>query len=119
MWNDFLEFGQKALDAGYQSAVMFPATKSELTMLYMMPQYFGLGGELFDEVGKPVFFESPYKEKLAEVMSMWRELVARGMMPVTAAQDEAAQRPFFYAKQTATIGNATSFTNQFYVTSRT
>ena len=115
VWNDFLEFGQKALDAGYQSAVMFPATKSELTMLYMMPQYFGLGGELFDETGKPVFFESPYKEKLAEVMSMWRELVARGMMPVTAgAQDEAAQRPFFYAKQTATIGNATSFTNQFY-----
>lgn len=114
-WNEFLAFGQKALDAGYQSAVMFPATKSELTMLYMMPQYFGLGGELFDEVGKPVFFEAPYREKLVQIMSMWRELVAKGLMPVTAgAQDEAAQRPFFYTKQTATIGNATSFTNQFY-----
>lgn len=115
-WDDFLAFGEKALKAGYKSAVMFPALKSELTMLYMMPQFFGLGGELFDATGRPVFQDSPNREKLMQVMSMWRELVERGLMPKTVgAQNEADQRPFFYTRETATIGNATSFVNQYYI----
>lgn len=114
-WNAFVEFGKKAVASGTPSAVMLPANMSELTMLYLFPQFLGLGGQIHDDTGKPNFFESPNREKLEQVMQMWRDLVADGLMPEqVGAMDETATRPFFYSGETITIGSSTSFINQFY-----
>jgi ABC-type glycerol-3-phosphate transport system substrate-binding protein len=114
-WDEFVEFGKKAVASGKKSAVMFPANMSELTMLYMFPQILGLGAEIHDATGKPNFFESPNREKLEQVMQMWRDLVADGLMPVdVGGMDETAERPFFYSGETLTIGSSSSFINQLY-----
>lgn len=112
-WDEFKAFGKKAIESGKKSAVMFPANMSELTMLYMFPQILGLGGEIHDASGRPNFFESPNREVLAQVMQMWRDLVAEGLMPVdVGGMDETAERPFFYSGETLTIGSSSSFINQ-------
>lgn len=114
-WTEFVTFGKKAVESGLPSAVMLPANTSELTMLYLFPQFLALGGEIHDGQGKPNFFEAPNREKLEQVMQMWRDLVAEGLMPAeVGGMDEAATRPFFYSGETATIGSSTSFINQFY-----
>lgn len=115
-WDEFIKFGQSALKAGYKNVVMVPALKSELTLLYLFPQFFGLGGQLYDANGKPDFFNSPNREKLEQVMQMWRDLVVmRFMPPEVGSMDEAAQRPFFYSGETLTVGSSTSFTQQMLV----
>lgn len=114
-WKEFIAFAKKAREAGIPNAVMLPANTSELTMLYLFPQFLGLGGEIHDANGKPNFFEEPNRAKLAEVMQLWRDLVAEGLMPQeVGGMDEVATRPFFYSGETATIGSSTSFINQFY-----
>jgi multiple sugar transport system substrate-binding protein len=115
-WNAFLEFGKKIKEAGTQNAVLLPATKAEATALYLLPQYFGLGGELHDADGKPNFFEGENRAKLAQVYDMWRGLVENGLMTATVgATDEVSLRPFFYSRETATIGSSSSFINQHYM----
>lgn len=115
-WDKFLEFGAAAKAAGLQSAVMLPANASELPMLYLFPQFLGLGGEIHDDTGKPNFFESPNREKLEQVYGMWRDLVAKGLMPAeVGAMDETAERPFFYSGETITIGSSSSFIKQMYL----
>lgn len=114
-WAGFLEFARKAKESGKKSTIMLPANMSELTMLYLFPQLLGLGADIHDENGKPNFFESPHREKLEQVMQMWRDLVAEGYMPEeVGGMDEAAERPFFYSGETLTIGSSSSFINQFY-----
>jgi multiple sugar transport system substrate-binding protein len=115
-WDKFLEFGAAAKGAGVQNAVMLPANTSELPMLYLFPQLLGLGGAIHDDKGKPNFFEAPNREKLEQVYGMWRELVAKGLMPAqVGAMDEAAERPFFYSGETLTLGSSSSFIKQMYL----
>lgn len=115
-WDRFIEFGQAARRAGYKNVLMLPALKSELTLLHLFPQFFGLGGRLYDGDGKPDFFNGPNREKLEKVMQMWRDLVVMGFMPPeVGAMDEAALRPFFYSGETLTVGSSTSFTEQMLV----
>ena len=63
-WDEFMAFGKAAREAGYDYAVMFPATNGRTTLNYLSQVYFGLGGEIFNE-GKPVFYESPNREILS------------------------------------------------------
>ena len=115
-WDRFIEFGQAARRAGYKHVLMLPALKSELTLLHLFPQFFGLGGRLYDENGKPDFFNAPNRAKLERVMQMWRDLVVMGFMPPeVGAMDESAERPFFYSGETLTVGSSTSFTEQMLV----
>jgi len=114
-WKAFMTFGEAAKKAGFQSAVMLPANKSELTMLYLFPQFLGLGGQIHDDQGRPNFFEEPNKAKLIKVLQMWRDLVAAGLMPAqVGSMDELKTRPFFYSGETITLGSSTSFIKQFY-----
>jgi len=115
-WQDFLKFGADAKKAGFTSAIMMPANKSELTMLYLYPQFLGLGGQIQDDKGRPNFFEPPNRAKLEQVLQMWRDLVAQGLMPAqVGSMDELKTRPFFYSGETATLGSSTSFIKQKYL----
>lgn len=113
-WEEFLAFGEKSKAAG-KSAVMLPGSGTELTALHMLSMYWGLGGELVDETGKPVFFDGENRTALEQVYSLYRELVEKGLMPVdVATMDEVATRPFFYSGETATVAQSSSAVTQMY-----
>lgn len=115
-WEEFLDFGRAAVEAGHPNAIMLPAAgSSELTMQYLYTQFLGLGGTIHDDEGRPNFHEPGNRELLEEVYAMWRELVAEGLMPVqVGAMDEAATRPFFYSGETVLLGSTTSSIQQMY-----
>lgn len=113
-WDEFLAFAEKA-KAANMSAVMLPGSATELTALHMLSMYWGLGGELVDETGKPVFFDGANRTALEQVYSMYRELVERGFMPVdVSTMDETATRPFFYSGENATTAQSSSAVTQMY-----
>jgi multiple sugar transport system substrate-binding protein len=113
-WDDFLKLAEKAKQAGV-SAVMFPGSATELTALHMLSMYWGLGGELVDDTGKPVFFDGKNREALEKVYSMYRELVEKGYMPVdVSTMDEAGIRPYFYSGEDLATAQSSSAVTQMY-----
>jgi multiple sugar transport system substrate-binding protein len=113
-WEEFIQFGEAAKAKGMH-AVMFPALTSELTALHMLPTFWGMGGELVDETGKPTFFEGQSRVALEAIYARYRELVEKGLMPLdVATMDETAIRPFFYSGETAAIAQSSSSVTQMY-----
>jgi multiple sugar transport system substrate-binding protein len=64
-WDDFLVYGDKAKAAG-MSATMLPAAAGEVTALHMLSMFWGLGGEMVDATGKPVFFDGKNRGRSKE-----------------------------------------------------
>lgn len=113
-WDEFIAFGERAKASG-RSAVMLPASGTELTALHMLSMYWGLGGNLVDDTGKPVFFEGENRAALEQVYALYRELAEKEMMPLdVATMDEAATRPFFYSDETASVAQSSSAVTQMY-----
>jgi multiple sugar transport system substrate-binding protein len=113
-WDEFVAFGEKAKAAG-KSAVMLPASGTELTALHMLSMFWGLGGNLVDDTGKPVFFDGANRAALEQVYALYREMVAKGMMPLdVSTMDESAIRPFFYSGETASVAQSSSAVTQMY-----
>jgi len=113
-WDEFLAMGEKAKAEG-ESGVMLPGSGTELTALHMLSMFWGLGGELVDDTGKPVFFEGKNRDALEKVYGMYREMVEKGLMPVdVSTMDEAAIRPFFYSGETASVAQSSSSVTQMY-----
>lgn len=113
-WDEFLAYAEKA-KAANMSAVMYPGSATELTALHMLSMFWGLGGELVDDAGKPVFFDGANRAALEQVYAMYRELVDKGYMPVdVSTMDETAIRPFFYSGETAAVAQSSSAITQMY-----
>jgi len=113
-WDEFLAFAEKA-KAAHMSAVMYPGSATELTALHMLSMFWGLGGELVDGSGKPVFFDGANRRALEQVYSMYRELVEKGYMPLdVSTMDEAAIRPFFYSGENVLTAQSSSAITQMY-----
>jgi xylulokinase len=63
----------------------------------MLSIFWGLGGKLVDDSGKPVFFEGDNAKHMAAVYQWYHDMVAEGaMLPDVTTMDEASLRPFFY-----------------------
>lgn len=113
-WEEFLDFGEKAKASG-RSAVMLPGSGTELTTLHMLSMFWGLGGSMVDDTGKPIFFEGENRQALEQVYAMYREMVEKELMPIdVATMDEAATRPFFYTDETASSAQSSSAVTQMY-----
>jgi multiple sugar transport system substrate-binding protein len=113
-WNEFVEFAKAAKKAN-ASAVMYPGSNTELTALHMISMYWGLGGNLVDETGKPAFFEGKNREAMEKVYALYRELVTSGAMPQSVStMDENGIRPFFYTRETALVAQSSSSVTQIY-----
>lgn len=113
-WAEFLEYAEKA-KAANMSAVMYPGSATELTALHMLSMFWGLGGTLVDDTGKPVFFEGENRAALEQVYALYRELVEKGYMPVdVSTMDETAIRPFFYSGENAMTAQSSSAVTQMY-----
>lgn len=112
-WDQFLALGQKAKDKG-MFVTMLPMASGEVTALHMLSMFWGLGGELVDKTGKPVFFEGKNRQALEKVYSLYRELIEKGFMPPDTTLNETKIRPFLYAHQTASIAGSTSRITTMY-----
>ncbi|MCA9910596.1 MAG: extracellular solute-binding protein [Hyphomicrobiaceae bacterium] len=112
--DEFLEFAAKAREAG-MDAVLLPSVEGEATALHLESMFWGLGGELVDETGKPIFFESENRDILAEVYGIYKTLVDEGYMrPDVATLDEGGIRPYFYSGETALVAQSSSSVVQMY-----
>lgn len=112
-WDEFLAFGEKAKAAG-MSATMLPAASGEVTALHMLSMFWGLGGEMVDATGKPIFFEGKNREALEKVYGLYHDLAAKGLMPADTTLDENKIRPFLYSHETASIAATSSRVTTMY-----
>jgi multiple sugar transport system substrate-binding protein len=113
-WDSFLAFAEKAKAAGMMP-IMVPGADTEVTTLHLIPAFWGFGGDLVDDAGKPIFFEGKNREALEKVYGLYRDLVTRGFLSTdVATMDEKALRPFFYTGETAAIANSSSGLEQMY-----
>ncbi|MBV9812480.1 MAG: extracellular solute-binding protein, partial [Acetobacteraceae bacterium] len=105
-----------ALKAKGVAEVMLPANKiDEPTTINTISMFWGLGGQLVDESGAPVFFQGDNATYLAQVFQFCRDLVTRSAMPATVVgMDEAAIRPFFYSGEALAIGQSSSSIRQIW-----
>lgn len=114
-WDEFLALGEAAAAAG-TNLTMWPAVgNNEVTALHMLSMFWGLGGELVDADGAPIFFEGENRAALERVFSLYRELVEAGYMPADVTTlDERGIRPYFYTGETATAAASSSHITTFY-----
>lgn len=106
-WDEFLAFGEKA-KAANMFATMLPAATGEVTALHMLSMFWGLGGEMVDADGKPIFADGKNREALEKVYSIYHELAASKLMSSDTTLDEGKIRPFLYTRETASIAASTS-----------
>jgi len=109
----FLAFGEKAKADG-MLATMLPAAPGEVTALHMLSMFWGMGGEMVDATGKPVFFEGANREALEKVYGLYRELAEKGMMSSDTTLDETKIRPFLYSREAASIAATSSRVTTMY-----
>lgn len=113
-WDEFVAFAEKAKAAG-KAALMLPGSGTEVTTLHLISMFWGLGGKLVDETGKPVFFEGDNRTALEKAYGLYRELVEKGYMSGNVAtMNEKDLRPFFYTGETVAIANSSSGLQQMY-----
>lgn len=113
-WEEHIALLEAAKNAG-KNALMLPALASELTALHMLPTYWGLGGELVDDDGRPVFFEGENRAKLEQVFQIYQDYAQNGYLPTdVSTMDEAAIRPYFYSGETTVVGQTSSAVTQMY-----
>ena len=114
-WDEYLKLLEAAKAAGVKSPLLLPGVPSELTALHMLPIYWGLGGELVDDTGKPVFFEGENRAKLEQVYQIYQDLAKKGYLSTDiGTMDENAERPYFYSGEATVIGQSSSSVMQIY-----
>ena len=91
-------------------AVMYSGDKTEYTTLHVLPYFWGYGGNLVDEKGKPVFHEEKNREALKRTYEWYRDMVQthKIMPPEVANLDEKKIVDYFYAGQTVQWATSTS-----------
>lgn len=114
-FDGFLELAKTLKDKG-MAAEMIPAkANEEPSTMHMLSIFWGLGGQLVDDTGKPVFFEGDNAAHLEKVYQMYRDMVADGYMrPEVTTMDETALRPFFYGNEVFAIGGSSSGIKQMW-----
>ena len=98
------------------TAELVPAKATfEPSTMHMLSIFWGLGGKLVDDTGKPVFFEGDNAKALGAVYKWYHDMVAEGaMLPGVTTMDEAALRPFFYGGEVFAIGGSSSGVTQMW-----
>lgn len=114
-WDSFLAFAEKAKAEGMWATMLPGIGDSEVTALHMLSMFWGLGGQLVDDSGKPIFFEGKNREALETTYSIYRELVEKGYMPSDIATlGESGLHAYFYTGESATIAESSSRVTTFY-----
>jgi multiple sugar transport system substrate-binding protein len=91
-WDDLKKAALHSVDEGMEG-VLFNGGRYEGTTFDWLANFWGQGGKLVDEGGKPVFGEGDNREKFIKAVNYYRDLVESGAAP----------------KRVATIGNYDDF----------
>ena len=114
-FDEFMTLAATLKEKGMAAELVPAKAAEEPSTMHMLSIFWGLGGELVDEAGKPVFFEGDNAKHLATVYQMYHDMVASGaMLPDVTTMDEAGLRPFFYGGEVFSIGGSSSGVRQIW-----
>lgn len=107
--DEFIEMSLKFKDLGYW-AVMLPGANSEVTFLHMLGFFWGFGGRLVDDEGRPVFHEGENREALRQTYQIYYDLVnVHQVMPRDIiTMDETDVRQYLYSDEAAMVAQTSS-----------
>ncbi|WP_319560682.1 extracellular solute-binding protein [Marispirochaeta sp.] len=81
-WDEVIKVGKELQNNGYQYGFLTWGGKNEqISYGSVFPMFFGLGGDLVDSSGKPVYGEGDNRAKLIEVFKFWDRAVKEGVVP--------------------------------------
>ena len=80
-WPELFKLGKQLKDKGYD-ALLYSAGRDENVTMNTLPYYWGLGGELVDESGKPVFGEGKNREAMINYLKFLKSTVDTGITPI-------------------------------------
>jgi multiple sugar transport system substrate-binding protein len=84
-WDSFIEAGHYLMEKhGYPHGFLAMARLEQIMLGMVVPQFYGLGGNLVDENERPVFGEGENRAKMIEVFSFWERAIDEGVFPETA-----------------------------------
>lgn len=113
--DEFMALAKALKDKGIAAEMVPAKANEEPSTMHMLSIFWGLGGKLVDDTGKPVFFEGDNGKYLAQVYQGYRDLVVAGFMPTSiSTMDETALRPFFYGGEVFSIGGSSSGVKQMW-----
>jgi len=114
-WEELLE-ATPAISAAGMTPVLLPAKAAdEPSMMHLLAVFWGLGGDLVDAEGAPVFFDETNGPILEQAIARYVEMVDTGMtISDIAVMDEAALRPYLYTGEALSIGGSSSNVRQIW-----
>jgi multiple sugar transport system substrate-binding protein len=81
-WDETINTGKDLKSKGWQYGLLTWGGKdAQITYGSVFPMFFGLGGNLVDKDGKPIYGEGDNRAKLIEVFSFWDRAVKEGVVP--------------------------------------
>lgn len=111
-WIEFTQLGEAAKAKG-KFLTLLPGGPKVETVSHMLSVFWGLGGELVDDAGRPIVGEGKNRVALERTYALYRELIDRQFMPsIVANYDETPTRPFFYSGESLTTGQSTTLLQQ-------
>jgi len=114
-YDAFVAAAAKIKDQGMIAELVPAKATDEPSTMHMLSIFWGLGGKLVDDQGKPVFAEDDNATDLAKVYQMYHDLVADGVMRQdVTTMDETAIRPFFYSGEAFAVGQSSSGIRQMW-----
>jgi multiple sugar transport system substrate-binding protein len=88
-WDELIEIASRIARERKIAGYLYNAGRWEATVFDHLPMFWGQGGELVDGAGRPVFGESPHREKMLRLFAFLRRTIESGASPrsVLASND--------------------------------
>lgn len=80
-WDEFIATGLQLKKTGYaEGLITWGAKNEQITFANILPMFYGLGGDLVDSKGKPIFGVGANRSNMIEVFKFWKEAVVSGVV---------------------------------------
>lgn len=88
-WAELLEVAARVSRERRVAGYLYNAGRWEATVFDHLAMFWAQGGELVDEAGRPIFGESPHRERMVAVLAFLRDTIRTGASPrsVLASMD--------------------------------
>ncbi|WP_183898835.1 MULTISPECIES: extracellular solute-binding protein [Rhizobium] len=83
-WDDLKKAALRSVDEGMEG-ILFNGSRYEGTTFDWLANFWGQGGKLVDDQGKPIFGEGDNREKFIKAVNYYRDLVESGAAPKRVA----------------------------------
>ena len=108
--DEYIRFARELRASTGKYIAMYPGSNTELTMLHMLGYFWGYGGRLVDDEGRPAFHEGANREALARTFAWYDEMINDlGIVPdAILTMDEGNIREFFYDESAFAVAQSSS-----------